>query len=233
MPSLFSESALTGSGATGPGGRLARWVADEDVMYLAKNECGNDALVEEYFSRKARRHPLWKSEAEYRAAFDIEDLDTKGLAKLMASIAKWASDNGCPLLLNDDLVEAMKVDQEKKQASKKPRISGSTSKPSRQIKFLEGLRGVCDRMKLPFDFALIGSESFRSGFRGGSFSEINILFPESGGNTVRQFKTVSNPITYADIDFEYFYLYHADASRPAFPKNEIIGFLARGWTRVS
>lgn len=232
-PSLFSESALTGSGAKGSGGRLVRWVADEDVVYLAKNECNDDALVGEYFSRKARRHPLWKSEAEYRAAFDVEGPEMKRLADLVASIAKWASDKGCPLLLNDDLIEMMKADREKKRASKKSRISDSTPKLSRQIRFLEGLRVVCVRKGLSFDFALIGSESFRSGFRGGSFSEINILFPEAGGGIVRQFKTVSNPITYADVDFRYFYLYHVDASSLTFPKDEIVGYLANGWAEVS
>ena len=41
-------------------------LCDDDIVHLLKKN-KQDPLCMEYFSRKDRRHPLWKSESEYKA----------------------------------------------------------------------------------------------------------------------------------------------------------------------
>lgn len=43
-------------------------MSDDDIIYLMKNVFPNE-LSAEYFRRIDRRHPIWKSEAEYKTFF--------------------------------------------------------------------------------------------------------------------------------------------------------------------
>lgn len=52
-----------------------RLLCDDDIISLSKSLL-DDSLVDEYFERKERRHPLWKSEAEYNACIE-NDLEGK------------------------------------------------------------------------------------------------------------------------------------------------------------
>ncbi len=80
--SLFSVPALTCDGVTSRNGRKVRLLDDNDILSMMKECYGDDALVTEYFERKSRRHPVWKSEAEYKARVEKEAGDGKILEKL-------------------------------------------------------------------------------------------------------------------------------------------------------
>lgn len=45
-------------------------MCDDDIIYLMKNVFPNE-LSAEYFRRVDRRHPVWKSEAEYKAFLKV------------------------------------------------------------------------------------------------------------------------------------------------------------------
>ena len=68
---FFSLESLTRNGEDFDSKGKISLLADEDVLYIMKNVCSDD-LTDEYFFRGSRRHPLWKSEAEYRALFESE-----------------------------------------------------------------------------------------------------------------------------------------------------------------
>ena len=63
---LFSVEALGETGISLKDNLKISLLCDDDIIYLIKNKHTDD-LSKEYFSRRDRRHPLWKSEAEYKA----------------------------------------------------------------------------------------------------------------------------------------------------------------------
>lgn len=65
---LFSEASLSKTGQTFLDGVKVKLLCDDDIVYLMKNVYPSD-ISSEFFERRSRRHPLWKSEAEYKAFF--------------------------------------------------------------------------------------------------------------------------------------------------------------------
>lgn len=235
-PSLFSEEALSSAGVVNSMGERVRLVGDEDVLYLAKNKCFYDPLVEEYFARNLRRHPLWKSEAEYLAVFAGKDeAAVEKLCGWMIDIVKWLSTKGLPLILNDGVIDAMETEKANAASSENSAEKSHASALGAYIGLLKTMKELCISTKhevgkgeecaLAFDFALIASNSFESGFKGDSFASINIVFPEGESETVRHFKDVSRRIKYEGSSRSFYYLYHVDASKPYFPKAQFIDVL--------
>lgn len=63
---LFSLESLSRKGQCFGNGLSVSLLCDDDIIYLMKNSFRND-LSEEFFERRIRRHPVWKSESEYKA----------------------------------------------------------------------------------------------------------------------------------------------------------------------
>jgi len=80
-------------------------LADEDILYYIKNVC-TDSLTKEYFARNSRRHPIWKSEAEYRALFDEEMGSAKldRLEKEFSYLDRYLTDNMDSPIINETLL---------------------------------------------------------------------------------------------------------------------------------
>ena len=64
---LFSAESLSIRGQSLQGGVQVRLFSDDDIISLIKRYYEEYEIISEYFERRARRHPLWKSEAEYKA----------------------------------------------------------------------------------------------------------------------------------------------------------------------
>ena len=62
---LFSLEALSIAGQQFDNGICISLLCDDDIIFLMKNMF-NTELSQEYFERRQRRHPVWKSEAEYK-----------------------------------------------------------------------------------------------------------------------------------------------------------------------
>ena len=63
---LFSLESLSKTGQHFKDGLFISLLCDDDIIYLMKNLFQSE-LCDEFFERKIRRHPVWKSEAEYKA----------------------------------------------------------------------------------------------------------------------------------------------------------------------
>lgn len=65
---LFSYQSLTQEGHILKDNVKVSLLCDDDIVYIMKNipSCETE-LSKEYFERNKRRHPIWKSEAEYEA----------------------------------------------------------------------------------------------------------------------------------------------------------------------
>lgn len=69
---LFSLEAISPDGVTLTSKKSKNkekvcLLCDDDIIYLMKRYYPNDQYVREYFDRYQRFHPIWKSEAEYKA----------------------------------------------------------------------------------------------------------------------------------------------------------------------
>ena len=110
---LFSAESLGVSGQIFKDGLAIRLLSDDDIIHLAK-QCYENKFVSEYFERDLRRHPLWKSEAEYKAFFldrvsggDVIDL----LEDAMEAATKYLSKSTTNWVINLDLLHLLKKEK--------------------------------------------------------------------------------------------------------------------------
>lgn len=187
LQSLFSIDALSSKGVTLSDTLSVRLLSDDDILFCSKN-LSRTALTDELFDRSQRRHPMWKSEAEYSALF-AHVLHGKKLNKLEEHIEqleeylkKYCS---APIInqqfvdhcdaelrglesiaatLQDNSDYLLKADDiaAKRRAIQVNREWGSC--------FLE----FAEKNGLPFDFVIIKANSFQSGFLKPAFSEIRV-----------------------------------------------------------
>lgn len=66
---LFSRQALSPNGIEFKNSKISL-LCDDDIVYLLKLNT-SDGLFSEFFSRDKRRHPVWKSESEYKAYLSL------------------------------------------------------------------------------------------------------------------------------------------------------------------
>ena len=251
-PPLFSRLPLTERGAELANGRYVRLLSDDDIVSIMKNELyGNDGdpahcdpMVVEYFRRCDRRHPIWKSEAEYQLLF-CSDSDYREIARarsqMLRGMEKALSDGGLDGILNDDTLKALEA--EEKRLGEKPNTQTRSRIKSlgTETRFLRELRDFCERKNdykeregeaISFDFALVTVKRFKSGFESSDLAELPVVFGSSQegykrfGEVTRVLGSGGRDDRGAD-DLNCYYLYHRDASKPGFPKKELVKFLKR------
>lgn len=179
---LFSYDALTETGVEIFEGYKVSLLCDADVTFLMKNLDSESG--KEYFQRKDRRHPLWKSEAEYKAIFNVGYTDTlfeivenglEGLCKYLNFVCKSQE-------INQHALDACKVDIENAKALsatehiKIEHIDAMVSEKNRHLRWLEALKEFADDQKIDFDFVILKANQFNSGFAKESFAKIQIEF---------------------------------------------------------
>jgi len=111
IKSLFSVEALSQGGVELNNNIRISLLCDDDLIYLAKTFCTDD-LSKEYFNRDKRRHPIWKSEAEYKAWFTT-DVYKKEAESLMNCLQSFASDVRTEeIVINRTYEEKLKKEKE-------------------------------------------------------------------------------------------------------------------------
>ena len=118
---LFSAESLSIRGQSLQGGVQVRLFSDDDIISLIKRYYEEYEIISEYFERRARRHPLWKSEAEYKAFFldhvrggDLLD----ALEAAMEATAKYLSKNTTNWVINQELADTLRKDLKELPAAK-------------------------------------------------------------------------------------------------------------------
>lgn len=207
---VFNYEALTVQGKTLKNEMQISLLNDGDIIFLMKNTL-DDPFVEEYFSRKDRRHPLWKSEAEYKAIFNLGFNDTafQTVEDELEELLKYLNYANKSSEMNDDALAALQHDIEStKQMTKDGSISEKKLKKQlvakeKHLKWLMCFKEFADRQNLEFDFIIIRSSQFNSGFRKLAFEEIEIAFPALKHPC--NFKKVTNALSAAKSDRDKFY----------------------------
>lgn len=222
--SLFGYEALSKSGKILNDDFKISLLSDGDVIFLMKN-CFDDRLIEEYFARNKRRHPLWKSESEYKAIFkpfsgdNFEELENE-----FEELAKYLNYNNMSSVINDQALSALNEDiaksefelkadnQENKTLAK--RFEKQIEQKREHLKWLSCFKKFSEEQGIDFDFVIIKADQFNSGFGKVAFDELEIYFPELSATL--KFKDVANTLSSEksarDKFYYIFYRRKADVS---------------------
>ena len=206
---LFAYETLTEEGSQF-GEISIKLLADEDILWLMKNVCPS-SISEEYYARNKRRHPLWKSEAEYCTIFDAA-LGQEALNKLdddFDRISRFLiAHTGQPIL--DDSVWELCDTQIKNYELVQKYINevdyrNGVAAAKHVMRWAEQLKQFTEENQIPFDFLIICTKRFTSGFRKAELEQMLIDFPQL--DKMKPIREVSDLLTAADKRKSFFYLF--------------------------
>lgn len=179
---LFSYEALTENGVEIFGDYKISFMCDADITFLMKNL--NNDFEKEYFQRKDRRHPLWKSEAEYKAIFNVGYTDRifeivenglEGLCKYLNFVCKSQEINAAALAAcKKDIENAQKLLETA--TENKENIEAMIVEKGKHMQWLKALEAFAAEQKIDFDFVILKANQFNSGFTKEAFAKIKIEF---------------------------------------------------------
>ncbi len=210
---LFSYEALTEDGIEIFKDYKISLLCDADITFLMKNLDSDSE--KEYFQRKDRRHPLWKSEAEYKAIFNVGYTDKifeivenglEGLCKYLNFVCKSQE-------INKTALETCKKDIENAQklletaTVNKENIEVMIVEKRKHLQWLKALETFAKEQKIDFDFVILKANQFNSGFAKEAFAKIQIEF-----DTLQKpcfFEKVTNTLKAEKSSREkFFYLFY-------------------------
>lgn len=208
--SLFSYEALTREGISIKSGMKVSLMSDADIVFLMKN-LENNEEVNEYFCRQTRRHPLWKSESEYKAIFSqgYNDEIFTIVERRLDEVCKWCKS----YLINEEALKGCKEDIKKSEQladrypGRREEYLGNVKVKKKNIEWINALKEFAESQKIPFDFVVVNTKQFTSGFTKSAFSQIEIDFDSLSKPCV--FSKVTNVLNAKESEREsFFYLYY-------------------------
>lgn len=190
-------------------------MSDDDIIYLMKNVFPNK-LSEEYFRRIDRRHPVWKSEAEYKTFFlgkvsggeilsEFEKAMTVTAKYLGGHSDIWTIDQRLVDVIERELAEiinAQDLDDMSKEVQRKDK--------ERILKVVKCLQKYAAEKDMKCDFIIIKTSQFNSGFGKPDFSDTNISFPvQNGEEKVAKVGSIVSSLSAKETDRDdFFYLFY-------------------------
>ena len=210
---LFSEESLGVKGHILNDGIKVSLMCDDDIIYLSKNVFPDD-LSKEFFDRKQRRHPVWKSEAEYEAYIrSIGTNEEKDLFKqCMDSFnASNIPAHPVPLVIDAELLEKLEAE-----LAEMKKIKKSVKALNRKIYVCRYMKKYSEEQGMPFDYLIIPTSMFSSSFSKENLRKVLINFE---GKRPMMLKDVCRLLDAEslkdDKDFYYlFYRRNTDSTEP-------------------
>lgn len=185
-------------------------LSDGDIIFLMKNI--DDDLIREYFVRKNRRHPLWKSESEYKACSkgmftdDIYDVLDKKLDEFFKYLNYTNNSNKINACVLQKIEEDIK-DCEKLLENSDIFPTDFLDSKRRNLKFAKCFEEFAKNQDMDFDFVIIRANQFNSGFSKIAFEKIEIFFPLL--NKSYPFKEVTNVLSANKSQHDkFFYVFY-------------------------
>lgn len=208
---LFSLDALTEQGIEFKNGISVSLMCDDDIIYIMKQVC-TDRLSREFFDRRERRHPLWKSEAEYRAF--VEELSEQGRISdkfndAMKLTARYLEGCSGASAINKEVIKRIEKelsDLHDKNLSEDDRIAQEKDKQT-ILTVMKTLEEFAEENKddVECDFVLLQADQFKSGFGKPDFDNINIVFDTGDGIETRKFGKITNTLKSNNNATKHFY----------------------------
>lgn len=211
--SLFSLEALKTEGVKTNRIGMVRLLCDADVLFLAKQSYDESDAVKEYYSRDLRRHPVWKSEAEFSLLFDFNKNK-----KFVEILQKWEditlSGEYGVYSINDEFYKKLKQEAErladiKAESSEKQSqtLLNRIAKINQELILLDEIKKYFDSNDIPFDFVIISLKKFKSNIYKESFKKLPIVFSPLANHSVEMQEVTHLPLDTAE-NKNFFYLYY-------------------------
>lgn len=207
---LFCLESLLESGKDFGEKGIISLLCDDDIIYLIKSKCSNN-LTAELFARNKRRHPIWKSEAEYKAIFERQLGEEKLnlLEKQFKQLENFLLQEINLPIVNQAAVEACEkiIDYIKNE-----KTVGDVDKETQLRRYgniqtwLIFLTGYAESHNIDTDFVLIRANHFRSGFQKNELENLLIEFPNLHKEV--ELKYVVNLLKGQDARDDFFYIYY-------------------------
>lgn len=197
-------------------------LCDDDIVHLLKKN-KQDPLCMEYFSRKDRRHPLWKSESEYKAyvslQFGSEGIIQNNFYEALSETEKYMRKNSESWIINDSVIAKIEqdlknLDDERYQIGQSTKNAQRTQK-EKILKVINALKSYANKNGMDCDFVLLEASNFYSGFNKDDLSNIPIKFPQKTGDNTFPLKKVVSLLESDKIKSKYFfYLFYKEGKKP-------------------
>lgn len=225
---LFVEDALTSGGVAYAGGQRARLLSDDDVLFFAKREFDVDEAVREYFERASRRHPLWKSEAEFRSLFCLDAARDKETSEVLCRafrslIAKLREQRMDPILTSEtlDLVNR-DIEDAADGATNSILVEWKTASSNDMAKVLKVLESFSADHGIEFSYVLLSQSSFRSALASEKLAKLDVVFSDEADVDRYRFGDVCPSVSAQETTDDVFYLFHHKAGSKDLPKGELV-----------
>lgn len=210
--SLFSLESLGKEGQVFADGTKVCLLCDDDIVYLMKNVYPNE-MGEEYFERKNRRHPIWKSEAEYKAFFIGEVTGGRALEAFenaMDDTAQYLLKNTNSWVIDEALIEKISVELQELETAELDEQSKNVQRKRKSaiLKVINCLKAYADSKGIICDFVILKASQFSSGFGKTDFSEINVVFSTYEGDFPTKVDIVSSLEAKERERERFFYLFY-------------------------
>lgn len=211
--SIFSYDALTQIGVNVSDQYKVSLLCDADIIFLMKNL--DNASIQEYYERKNRRHPLWKSESEYKAIFNVGFTDDlfEVVEKSLDELCKHLNYVNKSQEINAQALNACKEDLKKYQklaetdVKNKAKHESAIEKKKKCLRWLYVLKKFAENQNIPFDFVIIKANQFTSGFAKDAFGKIKIEFDSQ--RKPCYFEKVTNVLkAEKSVRDKFYYLYY-------------------------
>lgn len=185
-------------------------LCDDDIIHIAKSI--DHPLCSELFNRVLRRHPVWKSESEYKVFIDgyVGDNTYPVLQQQVGLLNKFINEEVPSHSIND---EALKICGEKLTQIESYVTSPQDKENMRDrynslLKWIEAFKTISKDASLKyFDFLIVPASKFESGFKKHDLSEMPIYFPEC--RRIYALKELINLFSLKEEERKkYFYVYY-------------------------
>lgn len=202
---IFTQKALSREGIHS-GTKHICLLCDDDIIHIMKTL--DDTIIKEYFDRRARRHPMWKSEAEYKIIFDIENAATcqSKFEKSLGLLYKFLQQECVQPVMDENAVkrcnelsDSVKED-ETQQKERYEKIK----------KILNTFKDVAKDLNIDFNFVVIKVKPFTSNFSKVDLAEYPIFIPSlpSSYNFGRIVPSLNADKAREENKTEFFYMYY-------------------------
>lgn len=210
---LFSLEALSIAGQQFDNGICISLLCDDDIIFLMKNMF-NTELSQEYFERRQRRHPVWKSEAEYKVF--LLNLAKGGtlldeFEKAMSVTANYLVRSTDAWVIDDDLIKKLEEERERiykedmDQETRKVQLEDK----ERILKVMHALQSYADDKQMKCNFVVLMASQFGSGFGKADFTETNVVFQTKEGEKTAKFSDIVSSLKAKEKQREnFFYLFY-------------------------
>lgn len=212
--SLFCLESLLDAGQELKENVKVSLMSDDDIVYLMKNVFPNE-LSAEYFRRIDRRHPVWKSEAEYKTFFlglTSEGEILKEFESAMAATAKYLGGRSDIWTIDQKLVDIIQTELAEIDNQDLDDMSKIVQKKDKEkiLKVVKCLQRYAFEKNMKCDFIIIKATQFNSGFGKPDFSDTSISFPVGNGKEkiAKVGKIVSSLSAKEKDRDDFFYLFY-------------------------